>query len=131
MKKGIPISIEDGFKKVKFLDNRAPESSDEDKKDAFANLSEYRDGAIFIAHSAGNTEWERHSKGDEIVFVLEGETNLILLVQGEEKLNNLKVDELLVVPQNIWHRFETPKGAKVLTVTPLPTDHSIEYPKDA
>ena len=48
MKKGIPISIEDGFKKVKFLDNRAPESSDEDKKDAFANLSEYRDGQSLL-----------------------------------------------------------------------------------
>lgn len=128
MTKGVPISIKDGFKKVRFFDNRTPESPDEDKKDAFANLSEYRDGAIFIAHSAGKTEWERHSNGDEIVYVIEGETNLILLVQGQEKFNTLKSGELLVVPQSIWHRFETPSGAKVLTVTPLPTDHSIEKP---
>ncbi len=129
MPKATPISLDTAFSQLKFLANRTPETSDEEAKDAFATLSEYRDGGVFIGHHAGNSEWERHSNGDEVVFVLEGETTLILLVDNHEVSNKLEEGGLLVVPQNTWHRFETPTGVKVLTVTPQPTDHSIERPK--
>jgi len=33
-----------------------------------------------------------------------------------------------VVPQGTWHRFEAPVGVKVMTVTPLPTDHRADRP---
>jgi len=98
---------------------------------AFAMLSEYRDGAVFIGHYAGNSKWERHSNGDEIVFVVEGETTLILLVKDKEIPNTLGQGELLVVPKNTWHRFETSKAVKIMSVTPQPTDHSIERPDNA
>ena len=94
-------------------------------------LSEYRDGAVFIGHYAGDSKWERHSNGDEIVFVIEGETTLILLVGGKENPNTLGQGELLVVPKNTWHRFETSKAVKIMSVTPQPTDHSIERPDNA
>ena len=94
-------------------------------------LSEYRDGAVFIGHYAGNSQWERHSNGDEIVFVVEGETTLILLVKDSEIPNTLGQGELLVVPKNTWHRFETSKAVKIMSVTPQPTDHSIERPDNA
>ena len=129
MPKATPISLNAEFVQLQFLANRTPETSDEEAKNAFAMLSEYRDGGVFIGHYAGNSEWERHSNGDEVVFVLEGETTLILLVDSHEVSNRLEEGELLVVPQNTWHRFETPTGVKVLTVTPQPTDHSIERPK--
>ena len=125
-----PVSIQEAFEKVKFLENRTPETSDVDAKEAFAKLSEYRDGGVFIAHYAGNSEWERHPKGDELVLVIEGETTLILLSDNVEASHKLGKHELLVVPKNIWHRFETPLGVKVMTVTPQPTDHSIERPKN-
>ena len=92
-------------------------------------LSEYRDGGIFLAHYAGNSEWEKHSKGDELVMVMEGSTTLILLREGSEVSNTLSQGEILIVPQNTWHRFESPNGVKVMTVTPQPTDHSIGKPE--
>jgi len=61
--------------------------------------------------------------------VLEGETTLFLIEDDSEKGNPLKAGELLVVPENTWHRFETPNGAKVMTITPQPTDHSKEWPQ--
>ncbi len=128
MPKATPISIEAAFERLKFLANRTPETSDEEADGAFAMLSEYRDGGIFIGHYAGNSEWERHSNGDEIVFVVEGETTLILLVDNKEVSNRLGQGELLVVPENTWHRFETSKAVKIMSVTPQPTDHSIERP---
>ena len=127
MTKSIPISITEAFGTIKFLPNRTPETNSND--DGFCTLSGYRDGGIFLAHYAGNSEWERHTSGDEMVMVMEGETTLILLQDGEEVANFMQQDTLLVVPKNVWHRFESPKGVKIMTITPQPTDHSVERPK--
>jgi quercetin dioxygenase-like cupin family protein len=131
MPEAVPISITAAFSRVSFLANRTPETSEEESEGAFAMLSEYRDGGVFIGHYAGNSKWERHSIGDEIVFVVEGETTLIILVDGKEIPYTLGSSELLVVPKNTWHRFETSKAVKIMSVTPQPTDHSIERPDDA
>ena len=131
MPKATPISITAAFSRLGFLANRTPETSDEAAEGAFAMLSKYRDGAVFIGHYAGNSKWERHVNGDEIVFVIEGETTLILLVKDKEVTNALGQGELLVVPENTWHRFETSKAVKIMSVTPQPTDHSIERPDNA
>ena len=61
-------------------------------------------------------------------MVLEGETTLILLEESGEKPNLLRKGEMLVVPVNTWHRFETPDGVKIMSVTPEPGDHQIEHP---
>lgn len=129
MAKSVAISINDEFSKVKFLSDRTPSTTDEQSKDAFAMLSEYRDGGIFITHYAGFSEWERHPQGDEFVQIVGGETCLVLLSNDGEQRNILSQGQLLVVPQGVWHRFESPKGVKVLTITPQPTDHSVERPQ--
>jgi len=128
MSKSKVISLAKEFENLKFVENRRPNSTDEELEGAFAELSPFRDGAIFIGHYAGNSEWERHTQGDEIVFVLEGETTLVLLTGNGEIENLLQAGELLIVPKNTWHRFETPKGVKVVTATPQPTDHSVSHP---
>lgn len=128
MAKAISISIRYAFQQITYLEGRTPETSDEESKGSFAKLSDYRDGGIFITHYSGNSEWERHPNGDELVQVIEGESTLILLKNGNQTSNLLKENDLLVVPKGIWHRFESPKGVKVLTITPQPTDHSIELP---
>ena len=131
MEKATPISLKKALDKVNFIGDRTPETSSEEAMKAFTELSEYRDGAIYFGHYAGNSEWERHPNGDEIVMVVEGETNLILLKDGIEAENTLAKGELLIVPKNIWHRFVTDDGVQVMTVTPQPTDHSQGWPEDA
>ena len=129
MTKGTPLSIQEALKDTEFFANRTPETRPEDFQRAFTIISEYRDGAIFLANYAGNSDWERHANGDEVVYVLEGETTLFLIEDDSEKGNPLKAGELLVVPAKTWHRFETPNGAKVMTITPQPTDHSVDWPE--
>lgn len=128
MPKSVPITIEDEFSRVKFLEGRTPETTDEVAKDAFALLSDYRDGGIYIAHYSGFSEWEKHSQGDEFVAILNGRTTLILLEDGHECRNNLAEGQMLVIPKGVWHRFESPEGVKVMTITPQPTEHSAEHP---
>ena len=129
MSMGKVISLAESFGKLQFVGDRRPDSSDAELEGAFAVLSDYRDGGLFIGHYAGNSEWERHGQGDELVFVIEGETTLTLLQESGEQRNQLRAGELLVVPQGVWHRFETPNGVKILTATPQPTDHSLEHPE--
>lgn len=129
MPKAQAISIQAALEGVRFLPDRTPHTTDEESAPAFATLSDYRDGGIYVGHYAGNSEWERHPQGDEIVYVLEGATRLFLLVDDREEGHDLKAGELMVVPRNIWHRFETPDGVKIMAVTPQPTDHCVERPE--
>jgi mannose-6-phosphate isomerase-like protein (cupin superfamily) len=122
-----PVSIDDALRSVTFLAGRTPLT---ERDDYFATLASYRDGGVFVADYAGTTEWERHRNGDEIVMVLDGATTLFLLVNGNDVPHHLGPREFLVVPQGVWHRFETPDRVKVLTVTPQPTDHSVERPAE-
>ncbi len=124
------IGFEAAFEQLEFLAGRLPSVSGENGDRYFAELAPYRDGAIFIAHYQGNSEWERHGSGDEIVCVLEGETSLIIAEDGECISHVLQAGELLIVPQHRWHRFETLKSVKVLSVTPQPTDHCLALPSE-
>lgn len=129
MAKSTKISIEEAVSKLTFLPDRTPETSAQDAANAFAVLSEYRDGGIFVGHYAGSSEWERHGSGDEFVMVLDGETTMTLLEEGVQRQVLLSKGELIVVPRNTWHRFDTPTGVQILTITPQPTDHQRETPE--
>ena len=122
-----PKTLTEAFNKLTFKPDRTPTSTDMDA--AFLRLAPYRDGAVFLAHWAGESQWEVHRGGDEIVMVVEGSTTLSMLVDGEEVTHTMVAGQLMVVPAGTWHRFDTPTGVKLMTVTPQPTDHSIERPE--
>jgi len=128
MGKCIPIDVHASFEKLEFFGNRTPESYGAGPE-AFADrLSDYRNGGVFVSHWAGSGEWERHPNGDEIVMVIEGEAKVFLVQDGEETEQSLSRGQLIVIPENTWHRLETSQ-VKILTVTPRPTDHQVEFPK--
>jgi uncharacterized cupin superfamily protein len=122
------VSVGAAIGELVFFPNRTPATTDDDAAGAFARLCDYRDGAVFVGHWAGASEWERHAVGDEIVMVMAGETTLFALVDGEERPVTLAAGDLVVVPQGTWHRFETPAGVEVMSVTPQPTDHRADRP---
>jgi mannose-6-phosphate isomerase-like protein (cupin superfamily) len=124
----LPISIDDAVAALTLLPDRSPTTTVEQSRDAFKLLSTYREGGIFVGHWAGSSEWERHTVGDEIVMVIEGETTITFLRDAGEQSAPLAAGELVIVPQGTWHRFDTPRGVKVLSVTPQPTDHSPDRP---
>jgi mannose-6-phosphate isomerase-like protein (cupin superfamily) len=122
-------SLAEILKRVTYLPNRTPAMAfDGGTESAFANVAAYRDGAIFVGYYSGSSEWERHPGGDEIVLSLEGSTTVVFLVNGEQHRIDLGSGELVVVPQGCWHRFEGSVQLKVLSVTPMPSDHSLEVP---
>ena len=111
------------FAKLKMLRGRTPQTPEAARKGAFARLAPYRDGAIFTAKFSGNSPWERHPNGDEIVQIAEGATILHIMADDGPQSFALKAGMVAIVPQNTWHRFEAPDGVSLMTATPQPTEH--------
>ena len=111
---------------LNYLADRKPEMAfTGGAEGAFAEVSPIRDGAIYVGYYSGNSEWERHSAGDELVLVMEGTTTVVLRKESQEEQVQLAAQELVVVPAGVWHCFRNSRNLKVLTVTPQPTEHSL------
>lgn len=111
---------------LSYLERRTPEMAFTGGAEAaFAEVDRIRDGAIYVGHYSGNSEWERHTAGDELVLVLEGSTTVVLSRGGTEEHVDLVAQELVVVPAGVWHCFRGSLNLKVFTVTPQPTEHSL------
>ena len=123
------ISIAEALAGRPMLDNRRPDTPAEEAAAAFATLADFRDGGIFTGRFRGESQWERHRMGDEIVHILDGATTLTILTGDGPVDLELKAGMLAVVPQGFWHRFNSVDGVTVLTATPQPTDHTTETPE--
>lgn len=106
------------------LSGRSARTPADEVKAAFAVLAPFRDGSIFAGRFSGDTPWERHGKGDELVHVLDGAATLTIMTDEGPRAFELRAGMLIVVPQGHWHRFEAPGGVTVLSATPQPTDHT-------
>lgn len=123
-----PIDLTAVIDGLTFLPDRTPETSDDNGYDWAATVAPYRDGGIFAVHYAGESQWERHRVGDEVVMVIDGSTTMTMVIDGAEHQHTMGPMQLIVVPEGTWHRFSTPEGVKVMTITPQPTDHQIDHP---
>lgn len=56
--------------------------------------------------------------------IIKGGARLTILTDTGEEVLDLTGGTMIVVPQGRWHKFEAPGGVTVMTVTPLPTEHS-------
>jgi mannose-6-phosphate isomerase-like protein (cupin superfamily) len=126
-----PVDIHKEVAKRPFLHGRG-EATESQAAEAFATLAPFNNGAIFAGGFSGETPWERHINGDELVQILDGRTTLTILTDTGAQALDMTAGMLAVVPQGAWHRFHAPDGVTVLTATPQPTDHSFaEDPRDA
>ena len=118
------VDIEAELATLPVLHGSNPETATDKAAEAFATLAAFRDGSVFAGRFLGESPWERHPKGDELVHILSGETTLTILTDDGPQVLEMKAGMLTVVPRGCWHRFRAPDGVTVLTATPLPTDHS-------
>jgi len=111
--------------KLNTLHGRRPDMLEEERKasGAFATLAPYRDGNIFGARFSGAGVWERHPNGDELVQIVDGSTTFHFVTEDGPQSRELKAGMMVVVPQGMWHRFESATGVTVMTATPKPTEH--------
>lgn len=119
----VVVDLASELSKLTMLEGRTPTSTEADRAGAFGRLAPHRDGAIFVAKFSGVSAWERHPKGDEIVQVLDGETELRMLTDAGRQSLTLKRGMMVIVPQHTWHQFVAPNGVSLMTATPQPIEH--------
>lgn len=117
------FDLDGEFDKLTMLNGRTPQMTGGDRQESSAQLATYRDGSIFTTKFNGIGAWERHPKGDEIVQIVHGTTTLDLETDAGIEAIELKAGMMAVVPKGAWHRFRSPEGVSLMTVTPLPTEH--------
>jgi mannose-6-phosphate isomerase-like protein (cupin superfamily) len=124
------IDLNTELAKLKMLRERTPQTTRAERQGSSAQLTPYRDGAIFTTKFAGEGAWERHRNGEEIVHILDGETMVHLMTDSGSETVELHAGMIAIVPQGAWHRFSSPGGVTLMTVTPQPTDHPPVHVED-
>jgi quercetin dioxygenase-like cupin family protein len=90
----------------------------------FTKLAAFNQGGIFVGRFTGQTPWERHRHGDELVQVLAGEVDLTVMTAGRPTHVTLGPGGIFVVPRGRWHRQYARTDVTLLSATPTPTDMS-------
>jgi quercetin dioxygenase-like cupin family protein len=85
---------------------------------AFPRLVTFNAGAVYVGRFAGQSPWERHPDGDELLHVLEGEVEVTLLLPGESVKEIVPAGSVLVVPRGVWHRQMARPSVTLLAATP-------------
>ena len=74
--------------------------------------------------------WERHPKGDELVYLLEGDTDFLLRHEGKETTIRVNVPgTYITVPKGAWHTASPRKPTTMLFFTPGEGTEHAEDPK--
>lgn len=82
-----------------------------------------------VAAFKGRPPWELHGEGDELLFILAGESDLTVLEGSGRSVHRLSAGHLAIVPRGHWHSNNAPDGVTMLWITPSEgNDHSWDEP---
>ena len=70
---------------------------------------------------SGQTPWERHPDGDELLLALDGRVDVTVLTDQGPVKRTLRAGEAFVCPQGLWHRQRAEKSVSMLYGTPTET----------
>lgn len=118
------VAINDALAGLPTLRGRRPDTPADEAGKAFATLATTETGGVFAGSFQGESAWERHPNGDELVQILAGECRLTIVTADGPTELSLSAGMLTVVPRGCWHKFRAETGVTVMTMTPQPTDHS-------
>ena len=99
---------------------------DTSQKGFWSSLGERElDGRLVgLVRMSRNTAWEMHPDGDEVLFLLSGQIDVVLDHGQEEEVITLAAGRMCVVPRNVWHRQLVREAGDLLFATPGPsTEH--------
>jgi PhnB protein len=93
----------------------------EDADAATRNVAKIGNLTLGVMSYTGQTPWERHPDGDELLLVLDGELEVTTLTDDGPVKRTLRAAEAFVCPQGLWHRQYAEKSVSMLYGTPTAT----------
>lgn len=115
--------IPEELSKLTMLMGRRADSPHDDMDKHHTSLGSLNGAAMVVASFQGQGCWERHPMGEELVHIVDGETELTVMTDDGPETMTMTKGQLLVVPPGVWHRFTAPDGVTLMAATPQPTDH--------
>jgi mannose-6-phosphate isomerase-like protein (cupin superfamily) len=91
------------------------------EEDAFAaerRLASFNQCIVGLVRYLGQSPWERHPGGDELLHVLEGEIDVTVLTDSGPVCETVRVGSVCVVPRGLWHRPAARAAVTLLYMTP-------------
>lgn len=80
-------------------------------------LGTFQGCVMGLVHFSGQTGWERHLGGDEMLFILEGETELTQLTPEGEIKKIVGKGDVVQIPAGVWHSQRTLSSVKLMVLT--------------
>jgi mannose-6-phosphate isomerase-like protein (cupin superfamily) len=84
-------------------------------------LTRFDRGQVSLGRFATRTPWEKHPEGDELLYVLDGRIDVVLLSRARPVRVPVHAGSIFLVPKGVWHRQVPRPVASVLSA--LPTAH--------
>ena len=95
-------------------------TTDEDAMACMRPLASFNQCLLGLVRFSGLTPWERHPAGDELLHVLEGQVDVVVLHEGSgETRATVAAGSVFVVPSGLWHRQHAREGVALFFATPL------------
>ena len=101
--------------------NITSDTTGEDADAAVRNVAKIGNLTLGVMSYTGQTPWERHPDGDELLLALDGEVEVTALTDDGPVTRKLRAGEAFVCPQGLWHRQFAEKSVSMLYGTP--TEH--------
>ncbi len=80
---------------------------------------------VGVFRFSGQTPWERHPAGDELLCALDGDVDITVLTDGGPVQTTVRAGSVFICPRGLWHRQLARRGATHLYATPLEgSEHS-------
>lgn len=96
------------------------ETTDDDAIAAVRPLGMLDQSLLGMTRFVGQTPWEVHPAGDELLVVLEGSVEVtIRAADGRDTRFPLATGGVCVVPKGLWHHQHAPDGVSLLFATPI------------
>ena len=99
--------------------NITADTTGEDADAAVRNVAKIGNLTLGVMSYTGQTPWERHPDGDELLLALDGELDITTLTDDGPVTRKLRAGEAFVCPQGLWHRQFAEKSVSMLYGTPV------------
>jgi PhnB protein len=87
-------------------------------------LDTMNEHVLVVSRGERRTNWERHLGSDELIYVTEGEADIVTLTDGGPVESKLHAGSLFVCPDGLWHRITPLPSISAFYLTPSDTESS-------
>jgi quercetin dioxygenase-like cupin family protein len=70
----------------------------------FWTCDDFNGGTTWIGQFSGQSPWEMHPDGDELLHILKGKVEITLMMGKRPKKTMVPAGSVFIVPKGHWHR---------------------------